>query len=241
MDAEIKKTKDYSQFEFIVGNRRLSDNKIQRILKDIGDGLNLLPYCPIIVFEQNGKLLIVDGQHRFEISKRIEDYVYYVVCKELDIKQIATLNSRSEKWKPNDYLECFIGLGIYDYKRLKLFMKNYKMNIKVSTDLLMFNGVSGKSTEYFQTGAFKCKYYDEAAQLVEFSENIFDLYNFAKERYLLDAIQKIQKKGVIDWERFKTKLKAKPNNMCAQKDTRNYILNMERIYNDGVSNRTLLT
>lgn len=237
----IYQTKDYSLFDAITGNRILSTTKIDKICADINNGFNMLPYCPIIVSEKGNKFCVIDGQHRLQVSKKTDNPVYYVVCTDLTLKQIALLNSRAEKWKPSDFLNCYINLGLNDYQNIKEVMQQHKVSIKLAIDLLMFNSAVAKSTDVFQSGEFKCNYKAETDQLLEFVESIFGQYTFSKDRYLIAAIQAIQKRGVIDWARFRTKLTAKPLLMNKQNDTKNYIYNIERIYNDGVQNRVLLS
>jgi hypothetical protein len=134
-----------------------------------------------------------------------------------------------------------VSLGIVDYIILRDFMSKNKTNIKLSIDLLMFNSVKAGSTEAFQSGNFECKYLDEANAIVELTDLLFGLFVFSKDRYLIGAIQEIQKKGIVDFDRLKTKIKAKPNLMFRQNDVKSFILNIEKIYNDGVQNRVLLT
>jgi hypothetical protein len=238
---EIKSSNDYSKFESIIGNRRLNASKIEKICADVKNGFNMLPYAPIIVSDDRSKFLIVDGQHRFEVSKKLNEPVYYVVCDDITLQQIAILNSRADKWRAIDFLNCYVSLGITDYVILRDFMNKHKTNIKLSTDLLMFNSVKASSTEAFQSGKFECKYFDEAEAIVELTDSLFDLFVFSKDRYLIGAVQEIQNKGVADLDRLKTKIRSKRNMMFRQTDVKNYILNIEKIYNDGVQNRVLLT
>lgn len=237
----IYKTKEYDMFHAINGNRVLNKAKVDKIASDINGGFNMLPYVPIMVSEKQEKLFIIDGQHRLGAAKKLNTYIYYVICKEITLKQIAMLNSRSDKWKAGDFLNCYINLGIDDYHDIDSIMKTYKINIKVATDLLMFYNVRGNSTDAFRSGEFKSNYMTETMELLELVEKLFGMYTFSKDRYLIGAVQAIDNKGVIDWERLKSKIKTKPMIMDRQPDVKQYILNIERLYNDGLQNRVLLT
>jgi hypothetical protein len=46
---EILNTKEYKKFKTITGNRVISQKKVNRLKEDVENGLNLFPYCPIIV------------------------------------------------------------------------------------------------------------------------------------------------------------------------------------------------
>jgi hypothetical protein len=237
----IQQSKKYECFENIIGNRVLSVSKIDKICSDVSNGFNMLPYCPIVVSEsEQGFFHIIDGQHRFEVSKKTNNPVYYVVCNTLSLKQIAQLNSRGDKWKANDFLNCYINLGIEDYKALKSFMKAHDTNIKLSTDLLMYNKHTEKSTDDFQSGDFRVKFFDEATFLVELTESIFKRYAFSRDRYLIGAVQAIAKKGKCDFEKLKQKIGSAPNIMDKQGDVKNYIYNIERVYNHKNSIREVI-
>jgi hypothetical protein len=241
MNTQIAQTNDYSLFESITGNRSLNQGKVEKICNDIANGFNMLPYCPIIVSENGGKLQIIDGQHRFEVSKQTQNPVYYVLCQTLTLKQIAQLNSRGEKWKPQDFLNCYIRLGIKDYERIYEIMNEYKINIRLTIDLLMYNKHSEpKSTEVFQSGDFQCNYLQETHDLLKLSDSLFGRYTFSKDRYLIGAVQAIQKKGKCDFDKLRSKIAAAPMMMDKQTDVKNYIYNIERVYNFKSQSREVI-
>ncbi|MFP9114325.1 hypothetical protein ACLI1A_10295 [Flavobacterium sp. RHBU_3] len=45
----IQQSTDYSQFTVIIGNRPLNEKKIRKLVSDIENGFNMLPYVPSIV------------------------------------------------------------------------------------------------------------------------------------------------------------------------------------------------
>ena len=64
---QINQSTNYELFENIIGNRNLNLAKIEKITKDVDNGFNMLPYCPIVVSETpQGKFHIIDGQHRLK-------------------------------------------------------------------------------------------------------------------------------------------------------------------------------
>ena len=99
----VFQTTDYNRFRMIKGNRGLDVNKIKKILGDIDRGTNLLKYVPVLVVEHEGKLDIIDGQHRFSVSKKKKEPVYYIIAESLSLYDIARMNSNQEKWKPADF------------------------------------------------------------------------------------------------------------------------------------------
>lgn len=237
---EIEQTEDYSKFDVIMGNRNISKVKIDKICNDIKDGFNMLPYCPIIVSEGENKLKIIDGQHRFEVSKKTSNPVYYVICNTLTLRQIALLNSRGDKWKVSDFLQCYIKLGIQDYSTLTRVMDKYKISVRVAADLLMFNQAKANSGDVLQSGEFKCNYLEEVNVLLDLVQSIFHTYKFSMDRYLIAAVQTLQKKGLCDFEKLKTKIAAAPMIMSKQTDPKSYLNNIEAVYNYKNSKREII-
>src|SRR5690606_3986243 len=100
---------------------------------DVKNGLNLFPYCPIVV---NPELMIMDGQHRFIACKELELPVFYVIADNIKLRDIARMNSNTDKWKPNDFLMCYIQLGSKDYEILREFSETRKVPLTTAIFLL---------------------------------------------------------------------------------------------------------
>lgn len=224
----------YDEFDTIIGNRVISEKKIDLIIKDIKKGINLLPYAPIIVYLKGEKLMIVDGQHRFNVSKKLEMPVYYVVAEALELKQIAMLNSRQDKWKPTDFLKCYIKIGIEDYKILDEVLKEFEVGLSTTCEFLMYGDKMQhrrESSQKFRDGEFKVNFLEETKALFKLSHSLFDRYRFYRDRNLIEAVQRLQKKGLCDFERLKEKINLGPNEMDKQTSVKNYMYNIERVYN----------
>lgn len=230
----INKTNDYSKFSTILGNRIVNEKKVENLMADISDGLNLLPYCPVIVFNEGETLNIVDGQHRFEATKRLELPVHYVVCDQLDLKKIARLNSRSDKWKSTDFLDCYARLGIEDYNTLAGFMQEYHLIFSTAVDLLMYGAPKisgGRGMEVFRNGEFKVKFLDQSIQIVELTADVFGRYVFYNDRSLIGAVQELQKEEICDFEILKSKVSEAPNIMEKKANIKEYKYLIEQVYN----------
>lgn len=196
----IESTKNYDQFSFLTGNRKVDDSKVDKIKADIKSGLNLLPYCPIIV---NKQFMILDGQHRFTVAKDLNLDLYYVVAENIAIKQVAKLNSRSSSWKNEDYLNCWLKYKVPGYDQIKeLVDLGIKWN---DTFNLLHNGrvTSGymQLTENFREGSFVVKTYDIAKEFIDFLKPFHGI-KIWKSRNFMICMQKIRKKNNFDMDRL---------------------------------------
>lgn len=238
----IQTRTDYESFAFMNGNRPLNLKKIEKIKEDIQNGLNLLPYCPVIVFEKDGILHLVDGQHRFKAAEELKLPVYYVLSEELNLFQIATMNSKQDKWKEADFLKCYIELGIQDYAVLKNICNEFKVGIAIVAELLQYgNYVKRREVlDDFREGKFKNNFETEAREMLNLVTSLFQRYTFYSDRNLYLAVQMLKDKGLCDFEFLKEKVKQAPVMMDKQNSYKEYIYNIERLYNHKATNRKVI-
>lgn len=236
---QILETTDYEKFELLNGNRTINQSKVEKIKSEVTNGLNLFPYCPVIVYDDEGKLKIIDGQHRFTASYQLERPIYYVVCDKLTLPQIAKLNSNSSNWKSKDYLQCYIKVGIEDYEKLRDVLEQYKVAYAVAVDLLMKGDCKSKGNMLtnFKEGTFKCNYYQETCDLIEEVDEVFGRYEFWNHGYLIEAYRQLKEAGKFDKEVLKSKIKGAPNILDKRLSVKEYLFNIERVYNDKRQNR----
>lgn len=238
----IKFRSDYEAFALMNGNRPMNRNKIEKIKIDVTAGFNLLPLCPVIVFEKDELLYVVDGQHRFTVSKELELPVYYVVSQELSLFQVATMNSKQEKWKEKDFLNCYIELGIEDYRVLKNMCEEFQIGIAIVAELLQYGNFSRRKEvmDYFREGNFRNQYPSEAREMLQLVHSIFGRYKFSGDRNLYAAIQLLKEKNLCDFEFLKEKIKQAPMMMDKQNSHKEYIYNIERVYNHKATHRKVI-
>lgn len=159
--VKIYFTKDYSRFKLITGNRNIVPGKVRRILKDIDEGLDVLKYCPIIV---NHKMEIIDGQHRFHVAQKIKSNVWYIITHEMSVRDIARINSNTDKWRNEDFLKSYTKQENEDYKKLNAFRLQYEFHLNTCVALLMLGkGQShGNNMRNFRDGMFKVNFWEKA-------------------------------------------------------------------------------
>jgi len=244
-ESEIKVyvTTDFKLFARIKGNRSLNKLKIKKIVRDIKNGNNLLPDFPILVSNGELKLQVIDGQHRLEAAVETKKPVYFIIRKEqLELHKMARFNSLQEKWKPADFINCYIEKGISDYKKLDEFVQHYRVPISVALNLLYY-GVTGEDSgakediiEMFRRGEFKVKHNKQATEIIEECKK-FELFDGWNTRPFIVTISKVLAADLCDFKELVEKFNADPRQLQKHSNTKAYMNNLEQIYNKGYHKR----
>ncbi len=235
-------SKDYSLFRMLVGNRQLNDTKIKKIISDINNGTDVLRYCPIMVAEKNGKLEIIDGQHRFWVSKKIKSPVWYIIAEDMSLYDIAKMNSNTEKWKSKDFVNCYVQLGNENYLRLQELMDKYPVSISTMIVMLqrgtISDGSGGSTKKGFERGDFEVNHLKFTIDLLETCNRIESPNRFS--RHFIMAIDKIIRSGKVSIEEVISKINAAPEALEPQGSYKAYLTAMENIYNKNKQKRTVI-
>lgn len=238
-------TSDYGKFKMINGNRQLNEGKINRIIKDIQDGIDVLKYYPIQVCEKANRLEIHDGQHRFFICKKLKRPVHYIVMKEeRELVDIAKINSNTEKWTNRDYINCYIQQGVKDYQILRDFHEKYGISITVSLKLLQngnpgIEGINENISNAFKRGQFKVNHYKEAERIAEACER-FAPFQFRHERGFIIAIFRVMDAKKIKIEDLVAAYIKNPDTLQQCGNFKGYLFSLEQLINKGKQNRIVI-
>lgn len=237
---QIYFTTDYARFKMITGNRPLNAGKIKKILNDIGDGTNVLKYCPILCIEKDGRLDIIDGQHRFYVSRKIGSPVFYTISTSLSLYDIAKINSNTEKWKPSDYVNCYVQLENPHYKTLEGLLDDYPVPISTAISILISGKISGggRNRDSFERGEFEVKKEDDTRALCE-SVSKFE-FNKKFSRDFMRAIEKVKEGNKISLQELTEKVNANIEKLTPQSSYKDYLFNLENIYNIKKSIRSVI-
>lgn len=242
-DVKVYKTFDYRLFSRKKGNRAINQNKVKKIVRDIRHGVNLLPDFPILVSE-NGKLDVIDGQHRLEAAVQTKEPIYYIIRRQdMELHTVARFNSLQEKWKPADFINCYIEKGLSDYKKLEGFIGQYGVPVSVALNLLYYgitgrdNGGAGRDiTEMFKRGEFVCKHYRQARDIME-QCRAFEAFSGWNTRPFIVAISKILEADLCDFTELADKFNKEPRALERSSSAKAYLVNLEQIYNKGYHKR----
>lgn len=243
--VKVYATNNYSVFRMINGNRDLDDRKIKRIIKEIEAGNDMLQYYPIPVKEVGERLDILDGQNRFYIDKKLKRPVYYIlVAEEKSMLEIAKVNSNVEKWKPKDFINCYVQLGNENYEILKQFLDKYDISLSVSL-IMLSTGEPGTESAHnsindsFRSGTFEVKKLTEATQLAEECRFFKSFPNWRSRAFVI-AIYRIKKANLISLEDLVAAYKKRPEMLTEQANYKAYVNTLEQIVNVGKQKRIVI-
>lgn len=245
-DVKVYVTSDYKMFNRIKGNRILNNLKIKKMVRDMKHGLNFLADFPIVTSVENGKLSVHDGQHRFEAAKQMKKPVYYIIRKEtMTLDNMARVNSLQEKWKPRDFINCYIEKGIKDYGVLNDFVDDYGTPVLVAIKLL-YQGVTGgdggateELRKIFEHGEFKAKHTKQAKEIMETCK-LFAQFESWNSRPFIVAITKVLSSDKCDFDELLDKFNKYPEMLTKHGTAKDYLVNLEQIYNKGKHKREVI-
>lgn len=127
----MQKTKDYDMFKNTLFNRPFDHGHCSRLVMSI-KSKNMLELRPIIVTED---FEIIDGQHRLEAARILNEPIYYEVRKNADNTDIIQLNV-AKSWVLQDYFNFYLKEKYPEYVKLDQFAGKYGIDRSVVVYLM---------------------------------------------------------------------------------------------------------
>jgi len=136
MNIKINKTYNYDAFKTLKINRVINKAMVSKLSGSI-KRKNLMIDRPVLVDNQ---MRVLDGQHRIEACKLLNEPIYYCVAIETTLDDVPSLQI-AKNWKSSDYMKMYIEQGNNNYKKLKLFMDQYNCP-SINWALSLFNRIN---------------------------------------------------------------------------------------------------
>lgn len=229
--TDIRKTNDYSKFKNIMGNRDLRGTNYNRLIQSMQKKQLIIP---ILV---NSDFEIIDGQHRFEVCRRLSLPLYYYIIDGYGIDEVKRANLVGCNWVIDDYLKLNVEIGKKNYIEFKRIKDAYGLTTSQLLDIFAnFQGISLKEIRMlFEDGSFEL---DSVNKVVEFLNkledfNVFDEYNsysFTKAFLKLNSLEQ------YDHSIMKKRIKKHPYKLAKRASYRDYISLLVEMYNFGATN-----
>ena len=222
--CKVYKTKDYSQFKFLLGNRKINKANLMRIKKSM---INKHLICPIIV---NNNREIIDGQHRFVAQMELELDVYFMIIEGYGLEETQTFNSYSKNWTPTDYMNSYCDSGNKEYIQYRYFFEYWKFPHNECMNML--NGtIHERLHTVFNYGGFIIKEYKQAEEYASRITQLEKYYDGFKRRSFVRAMLVCFKNERFNFKHFYKKLRYQSTQLVDCTSFNEYLKVIEKIYN----------
>ena len=150
----------------------------------------------------NHKLQIVDGQNRFLARKKLGLPILFYCIDDLDIYDVAFLNSYGKNWGTADYVKMWASLGKDDYKKIIEF-RNLYPDFSLTSSIQMLQGSlttlsvgyysdkngqsKSKNSPNIKRGTFKIVNWDNAVYIANCAMEYKPFANAGTQIYKQDA------------------------------------------------------
>ena len=231
---EIKSTTDYGLFKSLKGNRSVNMKHVMKIITSMKKKMH---HSPIQV---NEKMEVIDGQHRLAARKALGAPVEYYVSSGADLSTVQDLNTNTEDWRTDDYLNSYIQEGNKEYIIYKQFLDSYKFSHKITMFLL--SGIYKYDADNFSSGAFKIKDIEKAADIASKLTKIGSYYDGFKRTTFCYAFVRCMNNPLFDFDEFLHKLSYQRMKLYDCAKVEQYLELLEGIYNykRSVKNKIIL-
>ena len=233
----MEKTKDYSLFKKMNGNRALDPGNLKKVINSIRLS-NLLEHRPILV---NAKMEVIDGQHRLEAAKALGLEVYYTVKNDANPEDMHILNSAQRVWGLDDHLNFHASTGKLDFEKLAKFCE--KKGIR-AIDFLTLAGLrDSTSTKEFKKGTLDFgdldKKLSDVSHKLDFIGSVVSLIGamvigdkfYLKSKLMNRSLASLRDVEGFNEELFISKLKSNLSRMRACRSSGEYFEMFKGFYN----------
>lgn len=193
-EFKVYKTTHYAGFNHLVENRDLNELHVHTLMESfVKDG-----YLFTILYV-NEKMQIIDGQHRFEASKRKHLPVYFIVMPGWGIREVAILNVNSRNWKMEDFMNTHAKGGNQNYIRFKEFYEKAGFNVTIAELIIYGNRGGSRTLDAFRSGQLKvdegqiARAYSKARKIDEFKD--FHPLGYKSRNFVLAILSLLNIKG----------------------------------------------
>jgi hypothetical protein len=200
-------TKDYNIFIMLEDNRMINQNHVANLVQAMEENPDGIRLEPILC---NGKMEIIDGQHRLQALMRLERPVYYQVVPGLDIEDTVRMNVYRRNWNPMDFAYSYAARGNTNYSRY-VTQREKRPQLQHRAILsFMQNGEMHRIDELFRGGRLVVSDTDE--NIADRFQKLDDIAtkmpagNDASARAFQRAVLSIVRRPNYDHERMMAKL-----------------------------------
>lgn len=245
---EIKKTRSYDKFKHFKQNRKLLKSNLKKLILSISK--NDLA-VPIIVARPNdeGYMLVIDGQHTLEARKQLSKDVYYYILPGPEnqeeyrvhcINALRILNETNKAWTFWDFVNFYASEGVKSYIQILQLRRDYPsivtgiMYSKIYRGNFAWDGDRATGESILKSGRLGVSDYELAQKRCQMIDDYKFIYSYRQQtckEALLRMIMHPKYDHKYTVERFKYY-----NELIVHRAyVRDYLLLFSTIHNKGNS------
>jgi len=237
--AEIKQTTNYGLFTYHENQQPMKPSLVRKVV-DSMRSTGFWPSKPIGVYRSAGKLVIIDGHHRFEAAKTLGLPILFVEEPKSHEHLIGEANYIGTRWTNESFAKLYASRGNPDYQDL-LFYVERGIPLKQASSLLSGESAhSGNSGQFVRRGTFKIKtdkYINEILCIIDAVKEIAP--EIAKRAYI-DALSLLMFLPEFDSDILIKRIQAHPTGIVRCADRSQALESLEEVYNFRAREKTPL-
>lgn len=238
-NINTQQTINYNLFAYHENQQPMSPLSVRDIAESMRK-TGFWSYKPIGVFRKNGKLVIIDGHHRFEAAKMLGLPVLFVVAPEKHGELIGVANSLVRKWTNESFVKLYASQGNRDYEDL-LFYVSQGIPLKQASSLLHGESAhSGNSASRVKHGTFKVKTDKYINAVLAIVESVKDVAAEISKRVYIDALSILLFVKEFDQDVLIKRIQAHPSGIARCADRYQALEAIEETYNFRAREKTPL-
>lgn len=232
-EYKVQKTKSYSKFRRLEGNRKLVELRVKKIMESIKK-VGYIP-SPIVV---NEKWEVIDGQGRLEAVKRLDIPVWFIQVPGIGVDECIAMNINQGNWTMEDYIESYAETGNISYMYLLQMVRAYKKEFTNKVVLSVAMGKNDNSSKIIKNGEFQCDdiRFNNAMKKFNYLEKFKDALKNLKghKEYYYMALAYCYEDPEIDNERMVDKMTMMQANLIPVSSVHQALKSIEEIYNNRI-------
>ena len=228
----ILETRDFSRFRSDDHNRSTSKVAIKRIILSM-EKYGWLGAYPMHTVPRNGKLYIIDGQHRFKAAEKLGIPVLYVVCEDIDGFHVSDVNVAQSAWTIRDFATSYANQGKPAYVKLLHYCLRYDIPIGCAAKLLQNNLGDGVTcTKALKTGQLNIASGDLAEIVGTLIEALREQgVAFARNSSFIDALMRVCLVESFCKQTFLDRVRSNPGKLTLEPTSQRFLESIEAVYN----------
>ena len=229
---QIHESRNYAMFVRSDHNRPTDiDTRKRANLLDSMERYGWLAAYPMNCRRINGRIHIIDGNHRFATAIKLGIPVKYVIDNTHEI-EVAKLNNTQKPWTTTDYVGCYASRGNDNYIELQRFSETHNLPVSLAAMLLRGRSKSRLSVE-IQDGSFVVGRRDFAERVALVLRAIAAINPRIRDNHMLNALMLAMEVPGFDAVRLVANVRRIPEALIKYGTYDGYLQMIETIYNFG--------